>query len=92
MGWHPRSIAALVRSRYEQDHGWEPPFTRYDAASRARFYVRLLCGAVADGLESSRDFTCENQELRGLCEGVRCPEKGRRLFSVLAPALQERGK
>jgi hypothetical protein len=81
-----------VRSRYEQDHGWQPTFARYDAASRAQFYVRVLCGALVDGLDSSRDLTCESQALRGLCERGRCTEEGRRLFGSLGPALEEKGR
>jgi hypothetical protein len=92
MGWHPRSIAGLVRSRYEQDHGWQPSFARYDAASRAQFYVRLFCAALVDGLDSGKDFTCKSQVLRGLCEPERCTEEGRCLFALLGPALEEKGR
>jgi hypothetical protein len=91
MGFHPRSIAGLVRSRYERNHGWRPPFIRYDAESRALFYVRLLCGAVADGLDGGSDFTCEIQERRGLCEPWRCPEEQRQVFASLQNALVRKG-
>ena len=53
LGWHPRSIAGIVASRFGQEHGWSPSFTRYDAASRAQFYVRTFCAALADGLDSA---------------------------------------
>jgi len=72
IGWHPRSVAALVRSRYEKDFGWGSLWRRYDAAARAEYYVRLFCGAVADGLEDSAAFTCESQALRGVCPSGGC--------------------
>jgi hypothetical protein len=43
-GWHPRSIAGLIRSKFERDYGWGDYWYRYDAASRADFYVRVICG------------------------------------------------
>lgn len=45
-GWHPRSIAGLIRSRFERDYGWGSYWYRYDAASRADFYARVLGGDV----------------------------------------------
>jgi hypothetical protein len=72
LGWHPRSVAALVRSRYEKDCGWGDLWRRYEHAARAEFYVRLFCGALADGLEDPGSFTCVSQALRGLCPGGDC--------------------
>jgi hypothetical protein len=72
IGWHPRSVAALVRSRYEKDFGWGSLWRRYDAAARAEYYVRLFCGAIADGLEDPAAFTCESQALRGVCPSGGC--------------------
>ena len=66
MGWHPRTIAALVRSRYEQDHDWGTLWKRHDAAGRAEFYVRVFCGAAAEGLEDGV-FSCGTQAQNGLC-------------------------
>jgi hypothetical protein len=37
VGWHPRHIAGLVRSKYERDFGWGEKWYRYDAATRADF-------------------------------------------------------
>jgi len=45
-GWHPRSIAGLIRSKFERDYGWGGYWYRYDAAARADFYVRVLCGEL----------------------------------------------
>jgi hypothetical protein len=88
LGWHPRSIAGLVRSKYEHDYGWSPPFSRYDPALRARFYVRILCGALADGLDDPDRFTCQSQRQSGLCEPARCSAEAQRLFAALAPSLK----
>jgi hypothetical protein len=92
LGWHPRSIAGIVASRFEKEHGWQPTFERYDAQSRAEFYVRLFCGARADGLDGSADFTCATQEGRGVCEGLQCTEAGRGLFASAADVLLDKGK
>ena len=90
LGWHPRSIAGIVASRFVQDHGWSPSFERYDAASRAQFYVRLFCAALADGLDSPERFTCETQRARGLCTPGHCTESERGLFTLASAALQEK--
>ena len=92
MGASPRSIANLVRREYEKNHGWRPSFSNYDPASRANFYIRVLCGALADGLDSPDAFTCETQDKRGLCEPSRCSDHGRRLFSTLGLLAKERTK
>ncbi len=72
LGWHPRSVAGLIRSRFEANHGWSGYWSRYDAAARAEFYVRVLSGAVAAGLDAPSDFTCESQALRGACAQQAC--------------------
>ncbi|HET8644931.1 MAG TPA: hypothetical protein VFO85_05550, partial [Vicinamibacteria bacterium] len=71
-GWHPRAIAALVRSRYARPFAWGSYWHRYDAESRARFYVRLCCGALAAGAEDAGAFTCDTQRARGLCVAADC--------------------
>lgn len=88
LGFHPRSIAGLVRSKFEQDHGWTPPFSRYDPALRARFYVRVLCGALADDLDSPDLFSCATQKASGLCDPLRCSAEARRLFGSLGARLK----
>lgn len=72
LGWHPHSVASLIRSRYEKDLGWGDVWRRYDPAARAEFYVRLFCGAFIDGIEDPAGFNCESQFLRGVCPGVGC--------------------
>jgi hypothetical protein len=88
LGWHPRSIAGLIRSKYEHDFGWRGLWKRYDPASRAEFYVRVFCGAAADGLEASGDFTCASQAGRGLCEDAVCYGEQRQLVGWLSEALE----
>jgi hypothetical protein len=90
LGWHPRSIAGLVRSRYEQDHGWGTLWQRYAPAARAEYYVRLFCGAVADGVEDPRGLTCATQLQRGLCERDRCGRKWLALFDSLGERLSHK--
>ena len=87
LGWHPRSIAGLVRSRYEKDHGWGTLWQRYAPAARADYYVRLFCGAVADGIEDPRSLTCATQRQRGLCERNRCGHDWHALFDSLGERL-----
>jgi len=72
LGWHPRSIAGLIRTKFEQDHHWEGMWSRYNAETRAGFYVRLFFGAASCGIENRADFTCESQEGRGVCQGPAC--------------------
>jgi hypothetical protein len=71
-GWHPRSVAGLVRSRFSRPYGWGGYWQRYDAESRARFDLRLCCGALAAGADDLADFTCDAQRARGLCTVEGC--------------------
>lgn len=70
-GWHPRSIAALVRSRYEEPHDWGTHWQGRDAARTAEYYVRLFCASAALGLDDGR-FTCETEARHGLCPAEGC--------------------
>ncbi len=67
LGWHPRHIAGLVRSRYERDHGWGRRWHHYDPALRADFYVRLFAGQIATGRDELIDFNCRSEREKGLC-------------------------
>ena len=53
MGWHPRHIAGLIRSKYERNYGWGKEWYLYDAATRADFYVRVFSGAIAIGNDTT---------------------------------------
>ena len=58
LGWHPRHIAGLVRSKYERDHGWGYEWYSYDAATRADFYCRLFTGLIVARIDELADFRC----------------------------------
>lgn len=66
-GWHPQHIAGLIRSKYERNYGWEEDWTRYDATTRAMFYVRLLAGKIATGIDELLDFNCVSHSEKGYC-------------------------
>lgn len=82
-GWPPAAVARVIQNRYENEPGLRALFRRYDAASRAAFYVRLFCGTVEAGLEIHDNFTCATQASRGLCRGGACGHDLARLFDSL---------
>ena len=84
LGWPPRAVAGLVRSKYERDFGWGALWYRYDAAARADFYVRLFCGALADGTEDVDALTCATEQARGLCVQRGCGYELDRLVADLS--------
>lgn len=90
LGWHPRSIAGIVRSKYERDHAWGTLWERYDPAARADFYVRLFCGAVADGLDDPASLTCASQLRMGVCEPGRCEHDWHALFDAVGERLRRK--
>jgi len=92
MGWHPRSIAGLVRSKYERGRGWGSLWTRYDPTSRAEFYVRLFCGAAVHGLEDAASFSCRSHALRGLCDRSHCSHDLSRLFERIVERRSQNGR
>jgi hypothetical protein len=65
-------IAALVRTKYEDDHGWGDRWTRMDPRARAEFDVRVFAGLVATGQDSLIDLNCVSAQEKGLCPGVPC--------------------
>ncbi len=72
LGWHPRSVAGLIRSKYERDYGWGHTWLKYDTATRADFWVRLFCGLVADGVDNLIDFNCVSHQEKGFCPQPWC--------------------
>lgn len=70
-GWHPRAIAALVRSRYEEPHGWGSEWRWHDPAASAEYFVRLFCASAALGLDDGR-FGCDTESRLGLCPAGGC--------------------
>jgi hypothetical protein len=72
LGWHPRSVAGLIRSKYERDYGWGDTWLLYDAATRADFYTRLFCGLIADRVDNLVDFNCVSHQEQGFCPQPWC--------------------
>lgn len=65
LGWHPRHVAGLVRSKFERDHGWGTRWEGYSPAMRADFYTRIFAGFRADVagfagmVRAGRDVPCD---------------------------------
>ena len=72
VGWHPRHIAGLIRSKYERNHGWREDWSKYDAAMRADYYVRLFAGQIATGLDGGIDANCVSHAEKGCCVRPLC--------------------
>lgn len=73
LGWHPRHISGLVRSKFEQDHGWGAQWRGYDPAMRADFYTRIFSGPFATHTDDIVDFNCQSSKEEGLCPLANCP-------------------
>ncbi|MBD3378979.1 MAG: hypothetical protein GF408_00760 [Candidatus Omnitrophica bacterium] len=58
LGWHPRHIAGLFRSKYERNHGWGDMWYRYNAVSRAEFYCRTVAEGIFNGTDDLSGFDC----------------------------------
>jgi hypothetical protein len=58
LGWHPREIAGLIRSKYERNYGWGREWYFYDAATRADFYSRIFSGLIKLGFDNLEHFGC----------------------------------
>lgn len=67
MGWHPKHIAGLVRSKYERDYGWGREWFKYDANSRSHFYVRLFAGLIVTKTDQEIDLNCVSHREKGYC-------------------------
>lgn len=69
-GWHPRHIAGLIRSKFENpSFGWGLGWDDYEAGTRADFYVRLFSGLWATGVDALVDFNCTSTQEKGFCPG-----------------------
>lgn len=70
-GWHPRHIAGLIRSKFEDPaHNWGVDWADYEAGTRADFYVRLFAGLWETGVDELVDFNCLSTAEKGFCSGV----------------------
>lgn len=72
LGWHPRHIAGLLRSKFERDHHWGLQWKDADPALRADFYVRVFTGLFAVGVDDLLDFNCKSCQESGLCVASGC--------------------
>ncbi len=83
LGWHPRHIAGLIRSKYERDHGWGDQWNGYDPATRADFYARVFSGEIVAGVDDLVDFNCQSAREAGICFHPHCPDNLLRFRSSL---------
>lgn len=68
LGWHPRHIAGLIRSKYERDFGWGEYWLTYDAGSRADLYTRIFSGPFVTGKDDLIDFNCVSTQEKQMCQ------------------------
>lgn len=73
LGWHPRHVAGLIRSRFEHDYQWGDRWNDHDAATRADFYTRLFAGMIVTGCDHLVDFNCQSAKEEKLCFATDCP-------------------
>lgn len=67
-GWHPRHIAGLIRSKFENpEHAWGAAWQDYEPGTRADFYTRLFAGLHLTGLDRLVDFNCTSAREKGFC-------------------------
>lgn len=67
-GWHPRHIAGLIRSKFENPaYAWGIDWSDYDTATRADFYTRLFAGLHLTGLDRLVDLNCTSTREKGFC-------------------------
>jgi len=72
MGWHPRHIAGLLRSKYERDHDWGEQWFHCDPCTRADFYARVFSGLIMMRVDGLVDFNCQSAREEGLCSVSQC--------------------
>lgn len=67
-GWHPRHIAGLIRSKFENPvFGWGVDWADYEAGTRADFYTRLFACLHLTGLDRLVDFNCTSTREKQFC-------------------------
>lgn len=72
LGWHPRHVAGLMRSKFARDYGWGDRWTRMDPVRRADYDVRVFFTLIAAGLDEAIDFNCVSAQEKGLCPRGTC--------------------
>jgi hypothetical protein len=73
LGWHPRHIAGLIRSKFERDFGWGDQWQGYDPSMRADFYTRIFAGLFAVGRDDLVDLNCQSSKEENTCTVAECP-------------------
>src|SRR4029453_10132571 len=74
LGWHPRHIAGLIRSKYERDYGWGDQWAGFDPATRADFYARTFTAEFVTGIDNLIDFNAKSAREEGLCFFESCTD------------------
>jgi hypothetical protein len=72
LGWHPRQIAGLIRSKYERNFGWGREWYFYDATTRADFYSRVFTGLIKLGIDNMKYFGCTPVRESQNCNNMQC--------------------
>lgn len=72
LGWNPRSIAGLVRSRYESCATWGEGWDGSDPGHRADCYVRLFSGSFVTGSDDLTSFNCRSAQEAERCFHSEC--------------------
>ncbi len=73
LGWHPRHIAGLIRSKFERDFAWGEQWQGYDPAMRADFYTRVFAGLFTVGRDDLVNFNCQSSKEERTCTTAECP-------------------
>ena len=72
LGWHPRHISGLIRSRFEHDFGWGNYWEDYDPTTRAEFFTRVFAGLFVTHYDDLIDFNCCSAQEQKLCLQTNC--------------------
>jgi hypothetical protein len=72
LGWHPRHIAGLIRSKFERDYGWGKQWEGYHPGMRADLYTRIFSGLFVDGQDELVDFNCQSAREAKTCFAENC--------------------
>jgi hypothetical protein len=67
LGWHPRHIAGLIRSKFERNYGWGREWYFYDAATRADFYTRMFTVLIKTQRDELKYFNCDSAKKMKYC-------------------------
>ena len=83
LGWHPRNIAGLIRSRFERDFEGIVYCNNYDPAARAEFFTRVFAGLILAGYDDLVDFNCCSTQAQNICFQPHCQDNLERFRTSL---------